>query len=361
VSTLPPTPEPGRGGLDLSPLTAPVDRAALRAFIAWAKAQSPNSVTTGLATMFWVTCITILLIQVITATIFLVEDGRVPLAILLAGPVIIAVYALIQLLRWLPRRPRWRQRYLVARFAQANGLAFADSIRFPSHPGMIFSLGIERTATSVVQLPDRRTEVGNFRYIDNTDSRSRMRRWGYAMITLDVPLPHIVLDARRNDRPFRSNLPEPPTNDQRLSLEGDVDRHFSLYCPKGYEADALYLFTPDVLAHLIDQSDDFDVEIVDDRLYLYSPHDMSTADPRRWERMLRIVEMLRTKLDQWARWRDVRLPERSPSPATTATAFPPVPPAGVAEPGRRLRKSVSWIAIVFGILYLIFGIVIQFL
>lgn len=355
-------PEPGRGGIDLTSLTEPVDRAALHAFIAQAKAQSPSSATTGLATMFWVTCITILLVQAITATIFLVEDGRVPLAILLAGPVIIAVHALIQLLRWLPRRPRWRQRFLVARLAQANGLPVIDSIRFPSHPGMIFTLGSERTATSVVQLPGRRrTEVGNFRYNGNRDAGSKMHRWGYAMITLDVPLPNIVLIARRNDRGFRSNLPEPPKGDQRLSLEGDVDRHFTLYCPKGYEADALYLFTPDVLAHLVDQTSDFDIEIVDDRLYLYSPDDVATADPRRWERMLRIIGVLQTKLDQWARWRDVRLPERSPSPATTATAFPPVPPTGVAEPGRRLRKSVSWIAIVFGILYLIFGIVIQFL
>lgn len=348
--------------MDLAPLTAPVDRAALRAFIGWAKAQSPSAASTGLSAGFWVTCITILLLEVITAIIFLVEDGRVPFAILLAGPVVIAVYSLVQLLRWLPRRPRWRQRYLVARFAQANGLAFADSVRFPSHPGMIFNLGIERTATSVVGLPGRRpVEIGNFRYIDDDEARSRMHRWGYATITLDVPLPHIVLDARRNDRHFRSNLPERPTNDQRLSLEGDVDRRFTLYCPKGYEADALYLFTPDVLAHLIDQSDDFDIEIVDDRLYLYSPDDVSTADPRRWERMLRIVDMLQTKLDQWARWRDVRLPERTRSSAPAATTFPPVPPAGVAEPGRRLRKAVSWIAIVFGILYVIFGVVIQFL
>lgn len=42
-----------------------------------------------------------------------------------------------------------------------------------------------------------------------------------------------------------------------LSLEGDFDRYFTLYCPGDYERDALYVFTPDLLALLIDESRHF--------------------------------------------------------------------------------------------------------
>ena len=40
------------------------------------------------------------------------------------------------------------------------------------------------------------------------------------------------------------------TRTQVLSLEGDFDRYFTLYCPKEYERDALYVFTPDLMALL---------------------------------------------------------------------------------------------------------------
>lgn len=352
-------------GFDPSSLTAPIDRAQLRKFT---EITATRPEASGLRSSFiFATCF-ILVLQIAIAIAFIAHEDPVPISVIVIGPVLIAIIGVVQLLRWLRRRPNHTQRFRIARMAMAHDWEYFDSIPDPAEPGLIFRTGMRRLSTAVVRIPGaRRMEVGNHRFVIDTgdegsgDTRTRLSRWGYASVRLDVPLPNIILDSRRNNRLLRSNLPDALAKKQRLSLEGDFDQYFSLYCPIGYEADALYLFTPDICARLIDNAGDFDVEIVDDRLYLYATHDLSTTDPAQWTRLLQTLGLLQAKLDQWARWRDVRLPEPDAGGHTIADAKSPVPvaPAGVAEPGRRLRRSFPWVATVFGILYIGFWIVVK--
>ena len=188
---------------------------------------------------------------------------------------------------------------------------------------------------------------------------------------LDVPLPNIVLDATGNNG-FGSNLPASFDKEQRLSLEGDFDQHFTLYCPAGYERDALYLFTPDIMARFIDNAAELDVEIVDDWMFLYTRRKVSTLDPATWAWLFGVVGALIAKFDQWARWRDERLLAENPGlaqapvPVDAASAnerlpfAPPAglltPPPGVAREGRRLKRRMQWLPIVFVILIAAFWI-----
>jgi hypothetical protein len=107
---------------------------------------------------------------------------------------------------------------------------------------------------------------------------------GYLAITLPRRVPHMVLDARSNDRGPFSSLLRRPRADQHLSLEGDFDTRFRLYVPTGYERDALYVFTPDLMALLIDETGDLDVELRDDRLIVYKPGGFDLTDPVVWQR-----------------------------------------------------------------------------
>lgn len=352
-------------GFDPGSLTAPIDRAQLRRFTEITAARPEAS---GLRSSFIFGTCFIVVLQIAIAIAFMAHGDPVPISIIVIGPVLIAVFGVVQLLRWLPRRPNRKKRFRIARMAMANDWEYFDSIHDPDEPGMIFRTGVRRLSTAVVRIPGpRRMEVGNHHFVIDSgdegsgDTRTRLSRWGYASVRLDVPLPNIILDARRNNRMLRSNLPDALGKTQRLSLEGDFDRHFSLYCPVGYETDALYLFTPDICARLIDNAGDFDVEIVDDRLYLYATHDLSTTDPAQWTRLLQTLGLLQQKLDQWARWRDVRLPE----PDDSSHAIPdvtgkiPVSPTGVAKPGRRLRRAFPWVSAVLGILYVGFWVIVK--
>ena len=129
-----------------------------------------------------------------------------------------------------------------------------------------------------------------------------------------------------------------PADTQRLSLEGGFDRHFQLYCPIGYEADALYLFTPDVMARLLDHVRGFDVEIVDDWLLLVSTDDLVTTRPQDWRDIADAVDALDDRVERWARWQETRADRRS----TTADESASTAAAGrVSTRGRRLRVRMS--------------------
>jgi len=86
-------------------------------------------------------------------------------------------------------------------------------------------------------------------------------------VPLPRPLPNIAL-LRRFDPPF-SRL-DPRT---AYAMGSEFDEHFTLLCPPGYERDALYLFTPDVMAAMIDDAGAalWGAEVVDDWLIFTFP------------------------------------------------------------------------------------------
>lgn len=340
--------------VELAPLTQSVSSSERRAFID--RHATRQSASTGMGTGFAVTAFTLLLIAGVVAALFLSDGRPVPVSLMVATGVLIGLVGVVQLLRWLPRRPRWARRVRIARFAQANGMSYTDSIPDPAEPGMIFRLGHRRLATSVVRMAQpRRVEFGNMSYRvdsdrDHAPAGARSADWGYVAFRLDAPLPHIVLE--RRGAGIGSGLPFTPASDQRLRLEGDFDRMFALHCPSSYETDALYLFTPDIMALLMDRAGDFDIEIVDDRLYLYTRDPVSTDSPERWTRMLQIVAAISTKLDQWARWRDLPADEADAPDAHVER------PALVRPAGRRLRRAFPWAAAILSILWVAFWLIV---
>jgi hypothetical protein len=359
-------------------LVDPVDPAEARAFVKQWRRSGGLSSTLGGSTVVsaFVIGVTVMSVALLlTAIAALTSPGNARLGnvwIRILPFVIFAVMVAVGLVVVLAARRSTAERMLrLDRFARANGMSYLPRLGAPALPGMIFSVGDARMASDLVRGEQPRfVEFANYRYTTGSGKNKTAHPWGYVAIKLDVPLPHIVLDATGNNGLLGSNLPHAFEKDQRLSLEGDFDRHFALYCPEGYERDALYLFTPDIMARFIDNAAALDVEIVDDWLFLYAKRDFSTLDPATWAWLFSVVGALLDKFAQWARWRDERLtadpttdaaaalrPDtRAPATATEpggATSVPfaaPLddlrPPPGVAAPGRRLQKGVPWTSFV---------------
>ncbi|WP_242864508.1 hypothetical protein [Microbacterium testaceum] len=352
----------GTPPFDPGPLTEPVDRADVRAFTADLRRR-------GALRTRWVSGLVLTLIGVgivlfafpsLLALTFTLNSGRNtvnPVSIFFVL-FLVAVIALVVVLIVRAFRGKAERRFRLDRFARANGLEWRGDVDDPHLPGMIFSEGHTREASDVVSgYRPRFVEVANYRYKTGSGKSETTHKWGYVALRLDTPLPHIVLDAVGNNGLFgASNLPITFTRGQRLGLEGDFDTHFALYCPEGYERDALYLFTPDVMARFVDNAAALDVEIVDDWLFLYARRDLSTLDPRTWEWLFTTVAAIEEKVAQWARWRDERLPAAPSSVGAAAPLLTP-PPAGVAPQGRRLKRGVSWVAVAFGFVIVAYWIV----
>jgi hypothetical protein len=349
--------------LDTAPLTEPVDRAAVRAFTAALRERGALrgrtlSVVILIAVGLAFVLIVVPIFSSIVVTMFTESSGNALAA--LPFLVILAIFtvAAVAIVRGL--RGSAVRRYRLDRFARANGMTWHPGFSKPPLPGMIFAIGNDRSTHDLMRREAPRfIEVANYSYETGSGKNKQTHRWGYAALRLDTPLPHIVLDAVGNNGLFgASNLPVNFDRGQRLSLEGDFDQHFALYCPEGYERDALYLFTPDVMARFIDNAAQLDVEIIDEWLFLYSRRDLSTLDPATWQWIMSTVGALDDKLAQWARWRDDRL-AAAPTAGAAASGLPgasaaPValltpPPVGVAAAGRRLRRSFSWVTVLVAV------------
>ncbi|WP_067348426.1 hypothetical protein [Microbacterium hydrocarbonoxydans] len=360
------------GYFDARALTDPVDDAAVDAFT---RARRPAaSSASALQIVGWVIALgamLLLVVPILSITVLglgymlggvggLFAAGV--LALLLVGGVVVGAVLLIRS----SLRAQRVAHYRLAQFAASNALTYIDSIEAPPLPGMLFGHGSGRRSTHVLRGEKPRfVEFGNYQYTTGSGDDRRTHHWGYVAVKLDVPLPHIVLDALGNNA-LGSAMALGFQGDQRLSLEGDFDRYFSLYCPAGYETDALYLFTPDVMARFIDHAAELDVEIVDDWLFLYTRRAASSLDPATWAWLFGAVAALLSKLDQWARWRDDRLRGVTPAPIAGAPPALPfaaptallTPPPGVAPPGQRLKRRSPWLIV--GIIVAVLGAVALF-
>ncbi|MGD8194174.1 hypothetical protein ACEXQB_006715 [Herbiconiux sp. P18] len=138
---------------------------------------------------------------------------------------------------------------------------------------------------------------------------------GYLAVRLPSALPHLYLDSLANGR-SPGDLPTSVDRQQRLSLEGDFDRHFAAYAPTTYGTDALYALTPDVMAALIDDASAFDVEIIDDRVIFSTPSAADYSDAATWARIETILSGVALRIaKRAAAYRDDRVPRQYTRPA----------------------------------------------
>jgi hypothetical protein len=284
----------------------------------------------------------------ISASLARNSTGGLSALIVLLLPVIVVgvvVAGAVLLVRYLSAK-RFERFVRLDRFAKANGLIFSPADPNPQYPGAIFGLGRARSAYEHFRSASGRfLDFGNYKYTTGSGKNSTTHTWGFMALELDRALPHMVLDSLANNF-IGTNLPATFTKDQVLSLEGDFNRYFTLYCPKQYERDALYVFTPDLMALCIDNAAPFDIEIVDKWLFVYSaaPFDMSTGSI--YQRLFGIVDTIGAKtLSQTDRYSDERV-------ANFTANY-------VAPQGARLKRGVPVAAIVIGAVVLGFWLIPQ--
>lgn len=229
-------------------------------------------------------------------------------------------------------------------FAMANNLIYLQDVAPTERPGFIFNKGYCSVNAGFRSEKAGFYELANYQYSASNSKDSTSQLDGFLSIKLPRRLPNIVLDAHKNN-PFGriSNLPGMFKSDQKMSLEGDFDKYFTLYAPDEYKQDALYVFTPEIMQLLIEGASDYDIEIVDDYIFLYKSDgigfDLTNAD------LLQSLFTLASKIqleigEQTDYYSDERVGNRQ---ANTVTVE-----------GSRLKSHVPIITIIIIIIYVIF-------
>jgi len=230
-----------------------------------------------------------------------------------------------------------RQRVHLKTFALANGFTFLQSshINADDYKGLIFNQGHSKEIEYGIQSTDLRYEFANYSYITSTGKDSTTHRTGFVRMKLPRRMPHMVLDATSNNLFKRfSNLPETFTSNQKLSLEGDFDKYFTLYAPAEYKTDALYVFTPDIMQLFIVNAHTFDAEVIDDDLYLYTSCSLKLDNAESLQALFELVDKIYPKLhNQTDYYSDERIGNRVANI--------------VAPAGSRLKSRFSYVVVAF--------------
>ncbi|QOD42914.1 hypothetical protein [Clavibacter zhangzhiyongii] len=332
-----------RARLDTGPLTDRIRRPDLRAFRREFRRAHPEAEGIGVKArtflmrfLLWDSVIALALFAGIIAET-LQEGAPDAGEQVLFQALMAAIFAILLVvsgswvIRSRGRRGGYRAHLRLVRFAAANGMEYLPG---PMSDGRFGSARRFFDLTRVMRptlAPG--IEFGNHEIVTAGRREGAPRFGGYAMIRLAHEMPHIRVIARRGVVRRALTMMSRPDREQRLSLEGDFDRHYALHCPAGSERDALHLFTPDILALLIDRVRGLDVEVVGDRLLLTSFDDVVTCDPERWRDVIEATTALVAKVERWERWRADPL-ERADEPSALDAALEAM---GLPDSGRASR------------------------
>lgn len=223
---------------------------------------------------------------------------------------------------------------VMADFARINNLGFIANKKDPAKAGLIFSEGHSRILQHAFQLPKLyNAEIGNYSFTTGSGKSSKIHNYGYLMFEIPRNVPHMLLDAKDNNfMGMFSNLPTTFRNNQSLSLEGDFNNFFTLYAPKEYETDALYIFTPDVMRVVIENAKTYDIEIIDNKVYLYTAQHLNLTSKQVIAHAIDVISTLARQLyEQTDNYADETISNRSLD--------------SVAQQGKRLNKSHVKLAI----------------
>jgi hypothetical protein len=245
-------------------------------------------------------------------------------------------------------------------FAADNALLFRPRSPAPAYPGCIFSTNtvFPYVYNHFTTTTGRFVDFGNLLANSNTsgmpdnDTNSSISlglsinvlapdgSWGFMAVQMSQHLPNMLLVSKQRGGDG-STLPITPDSNQILHLEGDFDQYFTLYCPQQFEQDALYVFTPDLMALLIDEAAPLDVEIVDKWMFFYARKPFNSVDPAVYRRLFTILSTIGTKIvAQTSQYSDPALGPVAPAIPTPGWHWSPtlVPDKSI-PPGDRLRQK----------------------
>lgn len=264
--------------------------------------------------------------------------------------VICAILVLLTIVGYINAASRVR----IKKFALQNHMQYSSSVSYDGRSGIIFGQGHAKQFDDLLIATNLEfVELGNFRYTVGSGKNQQTYDYGFVRIKLPRRLPNMVLDSRANNffGGRLSNLQADFSSDQKLSLEGNFDKYFTLYAPEKYKTDALYVFTPDVMQALIDAARSYDCEVIDDDFYIYSDHKFVFTDPAMYEEVRSVARALKPELvQQTDYYADERVGDRSLNI--------------VADDGRRLKTSAPiWLFIVVAVVFAVYfiGMIVQLL
>jgi hypothetical protein len=223
------------------------------------------------------------------------EKTHIPLEAMLFGLFIIGTLGALSIL-FLTLRAGDLETQLWKEIAEQYGCTYVKQPELRSN-ALIFQEGekkyTKRGLSGIIQNHPFRF----FQYSYETGSKDRPKTHNYCIseITFNGTFPHIYLNNTKNRNiSFLKGLLLP-----RLTLPTELEKKFNLHSPKEYEIETLEIFTPDLLLNLLNMQWEHDLELVDQKLFVFREKPIRTKQEiaDEIERLEKLLEILAPKLN----------------------------------------------------------------
>ena len=214
-----------------------------------------------------------------------IEVATIPIFILLTATTLFGYVML---------RSRARQRHLrLLRFALDNGLMYTIAKTITQNDGVVFHIGNYSRVLDTIIFSNE-LYVSAYYYMIGMGSKSKTEVYvDYARLQLPAEFPNMYLKGQNS----RIGTDIQHYYAQRLSLEGGFDQQFALYAPTGRQVDVLQVFTPDVMAAIVDAGADYDYELQGGALYVYAQPGTIYSRDKLWK-FLGVVERVANEINK---------------------------------------------------------------
>lgn len=186
-------------------------------------------------------------------------------------------------------------------FATVNGFSFQRRATPDDLLGSLFFVGNSRSGYDLVsgKFQDIPFDLFNYRYTVGSGKNSHTYAYTIFRLHFASSLPPVFLKSEHC--PFGGFMFGDISKEarERLTLEGDFDKHFDLWTKHDFQIEALQFITPDVMVKLQDNWSEFSLEFVDDQIYIYARH-IITKD-QELESMYDLAQYLVPKIIPYAK------------------------------------------------------------
>ena len=187
-------------------------------------------------------------------------------------------------------------------FAEKNEGVYRLVSRVDKENAVMFQQGTDQSIFHYVTFQEGNEETRIFSYSFNTGSGKQKVPHRYTVIAFSLlqTVPHIYLNYK-SDR-FGVSIGE------KIPIPTEFEKSFTISTPKGYHLEALEIFTPDILAAILDLNITLDIEIIDNQIYFFVEKYNSfgvgftkylAALEEKYTAVMSLMELLKPKLDQF--------------------------------------------------------------
>jgi len=153
-------------------------------------------------------------------------------------------------------------------FGKSIGFTYEKNASVQTASGKLFATGHSQILLDVLSGVYQKTPMRIFtlRFTIGYGKNSHTYSYTVFEAILNNTVPDILLFSKAHMNAISDWF----GNDETIELEGDFNKYFKLRVPKGYEQEAYQIFTPDVMADLIDKAQNVSFEFIGNRLYIYA-------------------------------------------------------------------------------------------